>query len=80
MKNSRLRVAYFKLEMCSKTENFMVTEVCPGMSGGLFSIDLDATLFASAIVSASRLFLSHRMRHNFMFDSRNSMILLPCAA
>jgi hypothetical protein len=80
MKNSWLRVAYPNLEMCSKMENYMVTEVCRSMSGGLFSIDPDATLFASAIVSASRLFLSHRMRRNFMFDSRNSMILLPCAA
>lgn len=54
----------------------MVTEVLHGMRDGLFSMDPEATLFASATVPALPLFASHRTHCNLTLVSPNSVILL----
>jgi hypothetical protein len=80
MKNRRLWVARFKLKSCSKMENFVVTEVCSEIPAVHYSMGLDATLFASATVAASRVFSLHRTLCNLTLVIRNSVILLACAA
>lgn len=80
MKNRWLWVARFKLKSCAKMENFVVTEVCFEMPIVHSSMSCDATLFASATVPASHLFPLHRMLCNITLVTRNSVILLACAA
>ena len=76
MKKRWLRVVHPVLEINSRMENFMVTEVSIGMPEVLSSIDLGATLFASAAVAALRIFPPRGTSRNLAFDSRNSAILL----
>ena len=56
----------------------MVTEVCSGKSGGLFSIDSDATLFAGATVPASREFpRAAPTVISYLFLHNSAILLVP---